>query len=317
MRSLIIVGSGPAGYTAAVYAARAELQPLLLTGMQMGGQLTTTDRVENFPGFPEGVLGPELMNRMKAQAERFGTEIRMEAVTGVDFGYHPFTVTTASDSIQAKSVIVATGASARKLGIAGEEAYAGKGVSYCATCDAFFFREKRVAVVGGGDSALEEALILAKVASSVHLIHRRDQFRGSPVLQDRVRANERVHLVMESVAEEVLGDGEGVTGVRVKNVATGETTDLEIDGFFAAIGHTPNTEVFRGQIDLDGQGYVLANERMHTSVRGVFAAGDVQDPVFRQAVTAAGSGCMAALEVDKFLAELEDRVYPGNKNSGK
>jgi len=315
MRSLIIIGSGPAGYTAAIYAARADLEPLLFTGMQMGGQLTITEAVENFPGFPEGILGPELMNRMKQQCERLGTEIRMEEVAEVDFTYHPLTVKTAGDAYQAKAVIVATGASARKLGVPGEDALVGKGVSYCATCDAFFFKGKRVAVVGGGDSALEEATILAKVADSVHLIHRRDRFRGGAALQARVEANPKITPVMESIIEEVLGnETDGVTGARLKHLPSGKTSDLEISGFFAAIGHDPNTEIFRGQLEMDKEGYIRTDDRTHTSAKGVFAAGDVQDAVFRQAVTAAGSGCMAALEADRFIAEMEDRVYPGDRS---
>ena len=315
MHSVIIIGSGPAGYTAAIYCARAELHPLLFTGMQMGGQLTITETVENFPGFPKGILGPELMNLMKAQCERFGTDVRMEEVTEVSFGTSPFTVKTAAGTYESKAVILATGASARKLGVKGEDTFIGKGVSYCATCDAFFFKGRPVAVVGGGDSALEEALILAKVASSVHLIHRRDQFRGSPVLQDRVRSNSRITPVMESTVEEIVGNDQAVTGVKVKHLPSGKVSELEIEGFFAAIGHDPNTTVFRGQVDLDDEGYVKTDARTRTSLRGVFAAGDVQDPIFRQAVTAAGSGCMAALEVDKFIAELEDRVYPGDDSS--
>jgi thioredoxin reductase (NADPH) len=317
MHQVIIIGSGPAGYTAAVYTSRAELKTLLFTGLQMGGQLTITEHVENFPGFPEGILGPELMGLMKKQCEKFGTEIVMEQVTEVDFKNHPFTVKTAAKTHQARSVIIATGASARKLGIKGEARLIGKGVSYCATCDAFFYRDKKVAVVGGGDSALEETCILGKVASDVYLIHRRDQFRGGPVLEGRVRANEKVKLVMESVVEEVLGEQDsGVTGIRVRHLPSGETSEIEIDGLFGAIGHEPNTAVFRGQLELDESGYIKTDERQRTSVRGVFAAGDVQDPVYQQAVTAAASGCKAALEVDQFIAELEDRTYPGDQPSG-
>ncbi|MCK4546575.1 MAG: thioredoxin-disulfide reductase [Candidatus Eisenbacteria sp.] len=314
MHSVIIIGSGPAGYTAAIYAARADLEPVLFTGLQMGGQLTITDKVENFPGFPEGILGPELMTLMKKQCERFGTRIITEQVTEVDFRNHPLTVKTAAGAYQAKTVIVATGASARKLGVKGESEFTGKGVSYCATCDAFFYRGRRVAVVGGGDSALEEASILAKVATSVHLIHRRDRFRSGPALQARVEAIDNIHPVMESVTEEILGNDEkGVTGIRLKHLPTGKISELEIDGLFGAIGHEPNTAVFKGHLDLDRAGYVKTDERQRTTARGVFAGGDVQDSVYQQAVTAAASGCMAALEADKFLAEMEDRVYPGDQ----
>jgi thioredoxin reductase (NADPH) len=315
VRSLIIIGSGPAGYTAGVYAARAQLEPLLFTGLQMGGQLTTTELVENFPGFPEGVLGPQLMDFMKKQCERLGTEVRMEQVTAVDFGEHPLTVKTAGDAYRAKAVIIATGATPRKLGVPGEGAFVGKGVSYCATCDAFFYKGRRVAVVGGGDSALEEATVLAKVAGSVHLIHRRDRFRGGATLQDRVGSNPKITSLLESVVEEVVGnDTAGVTGLRVKHLPSGNVSELGVDGLFVAIGHRPNTEIFRGSVEVDGQGYIRTDPRQRTSVRGVFAAGDVQDPTFRQAVTAAATGCKAAMEAERFLAEIEDRVYPGDRS---
>lgn len=314
MRPLIIIGSGPAGYTAAVYAARSQLEPLLFTGMQIGGQLTITELVENFPGFPDGIMGPELMNLMKKQSERLGAEIRMEEVTEVDFKNHPLTVKTATGTYQSKAVILATGATPRKLGIPGETAFTGKGVSYCATCDAFFYKGRRVAVVGGGDSALEEASVLAKVASSVHLVHRRDQYRAGPALQNRVKSIEKIKSVLESVVEEIVGtEADGVRALRVKHLPSGKVRELEVDGLFVAIGHEPNTRIFQGQVEMDELGYIKTNERTQTNVRGVFAAGDVQDRLYRQAVTAAGSGCAAALEAEHFIAELEDRVYPGDR----
>jgi thioredoxin reductase (NADPH) len=301
---LVIIGSGPAGYTAALYAARANLSPLLLEGMQPGGQLTITTDVENFPGFPEGVLGPELMEKLKAQAERFGTRMVAAEVTRVDLSARPFRVWTDGDEITAHALVVATGASAKWLGIPSEKAYQGKGVSACATCDGFFFRGVDVAVVGGGDTALEEATFLTKYARKVYLVHRRSELRGSKVMQERARKNPKIEFVWNQTVEEVLGDGKAVTGLRLKSTKDGSTRDLPVQGFFLAIGHEPNTRVFRGQLEMNDVGYLLVRSpSTRTSVDGVFAAGDVADPSYRQAVTAAGSGCAAAIDAERWLGE--------------
>jgi thioredoxin reductase (NADPH) len=301
---LVIVGSGPAGYTAALYGARANLSPLLFEGMQPGGQLTITTDVENYPGFPEGMMGPELMEKFKAQSERFGTRFASAEITRVDFSRRPFQLWSDDTGYTADAVIIATGASAKWLGIPSEKAYMGKGVSACATCDGFFFRNVEVAVVGGGDTAVEEATFLTKYASKVHLVHRRDQLRASKVMQERARRNPKIELVWNAAVDEVLGDGKTVTGLRLKSTLDGRTWVLPVQGFFLAIGHEPNTKVFKGQLETNDVGYLLVRApSTRTSVDGVFAAGDVADPTYRQAVTAAGSGCAAAIDAERWLGE--------------
>ena len=303
MYQVIIIGSGPAGLTAAVYTARAGLKPLVISGFAAGGQLMLTTDVENFPGFHEGVLGPDLMNKMRQQAERFGTEFIDENVVSVDFSSMPFQVDTNDQGFETKSVIIATGASARWLGLESEERLRGRGVSSCATCDGFFFREKEVILVGGGDSALEEALFLTKFASRVTIIHRRDELRGSKILQKRAFDNPKIDFIWDSVVEEVLGK-DVVSGVRLKNIKTDDTSDFQCAGVFIAIGHKPDTEIFEGQVELDDKGYVVVRNGTETSVKGVFAAGDVHDYRYKQAVTAAGDGCKAAIDVEKMLDNI-------------
>jgi thioredoxin reductase (NADPH) len=301
---LVIVGSGPAGYTAALYAARANLNPLLVEGLQPGGQLTITSEVENYPGFPEGILGPELMEHMKKQAERFGTRFAMGEVTRVDLRAKPFQLWQDDTLTTADAVVVATGASAKWLGIPSEKQYQGRGVSACATCDGFFFRGVEVAVVGGGDTAVEEATFLTKYASKVYLVHRRGELRASKIMQERARKNPRIEPLWNTVVEEVLGDGKAVTGVRLKSTRDGSTRDLPLKGVFMGIGHEPNTGVFKGQLDMNEVGYLrVKSPSTRTSVEGVFAAGDVADPTYRQAVSAAGMGCMAAIDAERWLAE--------------
>lgn len=301
MRNVIILGSGPAGLTAALYAARANLAPLVVEGYEPGGQLTQTTLVENFPGFPEGIMGPDLMSAMRDQAARFGAEFVSGSATACDLKSQPLKVTVDhTTTYETKALIIATGASAKMLGVPGERELVGRGVSTCATCDGFFFRDKKLAVVGGGDSAMEEAIFLTKFASSVTVIHRRDTLRASKVMQDRAMANEKINFIWDTVVEEVLGDGK-VSGLRLRNVKTGEESVFECDGLFVAIGHTPNTEIFAGQLELDERGYVVVRDRTKTNIPGVFVAGDVQDQLYRQAVTAAGSGCMAALDCEKWL----------------
>lgn len=312
VRNVIIIGSGPAGYTAALYAARANLRPLLFAGDLPGGQLMTTTEVENYPGFPEGIQGPELMERFREQAERFGTEILWEPVTGVNLRVHPFVVESPSGQWRAKALILATGASPRKLGVPGERELAGRGVSYCATCDGFFFRGKVVGVVGGGDSAAEEALYLTHHASKVYLIHRRDRLRASKIMQERVLSHEKIEVIWNTVVLALHGTPEtGLQSVRLRHVLTEEERDFPLDGLFVAIGHEPNTALFRGQVEMDERGYIITDKETRTNIPGVFAAGDVQDHVFRQAVTAAGSGCAAAIMAERFLAALEGQAYPG------
>jgi len=301
MRNVVIIGSGPAGITAAVYAARANLSPLLIEGWQSGGQLTTTTEVENYPGFAKGIMGPELMKEMRAQAERFGTEFLTADVTAVDFKQQPFTaIVDAEHTIRAKTVIIATGASAIQIGVKNEARLTGHGVSTCATCDGFFFKGKELVVVGGGDAAMEEATFLTKFATKVSIVHRRDKLRASKIMQDRAVKNEKITFVWNSVVEDILGN-DTVTGVQVKNLVTGKVTEVPCSGVFVAIGHRPNTALFAGQLAMDAKGYLITNHGTATSIPGVFAAGDVQDSTYRQAVTAAGSGCMAAIDAERFL----------------
>lgn len=310
VHKLIIIGSGPAGYTAALYAARANLAPLVFAGALTGGQLMLTTDVENFPGFPQGILGPELMEQFRLQAERFGADIRYEDVTRVDFSQRPFLVATDDGEFRAHSVIVATGASAQWLGLPSEALLRGRGVSSCATCDGAFFRNKEIAVVGGGDTALEEATFLTRFASKVTIIHRRDHLRGSKVMQARAFGNPKIEFIWDTVVDEVLGEG-AVSGLRLRNVKTGEARDLPVSGVFVAIGHHPNTDLFRGQIATDDLGYVVVREgTTHTSVPGVFAAGDVHDTSYKQAITAAGDGCKAALDAERYLEDHNVGVEP-------
>jgi len=309
VRELIIIGGGPAGYTAALYAARANLHPLVIEGFQWGGQLMITSDVENYPGYADGVMGPAMMQDFRRQAERFGAELVTDDVTRVDFSGRPHRVLVGDEEHRAKAVIVATGATARQLGLESEVDLQGRGVSYCAVCDASFFRERRVVVVGGGDSAMEEANFLAKFAVKVTLVHRRNEFRASQILIDRARANDSIDFVTNAVVEEVLGESK-VTGVRLRDLVSGESRELETDGVFVAIGHDPTTKHFVDQLDHDEAGYLVTRPRStETNVPGVFAAGDVQDHVYRQAVTAAGSGCMAALDAERYLAELEGHEH--------
>lgn len=309
---LLILGSGPAGYTAAVYAARANLNPVMITGMQMGGQLTTTTEVDNWPGDVEGLQGPALMERMKAHAERFDTEIVFDHIDEVDLKQRPFYLKGSSGEYTCDSLIICTGASAKYLGLESEEAFKGKGVSACATCDGFFYRKKKVAVIGGGNTAVEEALYLANIAEEVVVVHRRDKFSSEKILQDKImdRAeNGNITLKWNSELDEVLGDDMGVTGMRIKNRESGETEDVALDGVFVAIGHSPNTQIFDGQLDMNA-GYIkvqsgLEGNATQTSIEGIFAAGDVMDHTYRQAITSAGTGCMAALDAERYLDNLE------------
>ena len=309
VRKLIIIGSGPAGYTAAIYAARANLAPLMLTGVQAGGQLTLTTLVENYPGFVDGIQGPELMETMRKQAERFGTEMIAEDATAVDFGRRPFVVRAGETIYEGDAVIIATGATAKLLGLDAEAKLMGRGVSTCATCDGFFFKDQNIMVVGGGDSAMEEALYLARLGRKVEVVHRRDSLRASKIMQDRARQNPKIEFIWNSTVDDILDvQGGKVTAVRLKNLKTGALDERPVDGLFIAIGHRPNTEIFRGQIELLPNDYVkVVPGTTQTSVPGVFAAGDVQDHVYRQAVTAAATGCMAALEAERYLETAQPR----------
>ena len=305
MREVIIIGSGPAGLTAALYTARANLKPLLIEGLESGGQLMLTTDVENYPGFRDGVLGPALIGEMRAQAERFGTEIVQGDVTALDLQGPPFRIATSGGGYETRALILATGASARLLGLESERALMGHGVSTCATCDGYFFRGKPIVVVGGGDSAMEEATFLTKFASEVTIVHRRDAFRASKIMQDKARANSKISFELDTVVDEVRDVDKGVvTGVVLRNVRTGAVKDLAVEGVFVAIGHIPNTKLVEGRVNLDANGYIVPVRGTATNVPGVFACGDVQDHVYRQAITAAGSGCMAAIDAERYLESL-------------
>jgi len=306
MRDVIILGTGPAGLTAAIYAARAHLKPLVVDGHEPGGQLTLTTMVENFPGFPDGIMGPDLIRAMREQAERFGAEFREGTVTAADLSRRPFRITLSAATEECRSLIIATGASAKMLGLESERKLVGHGVSTCATCDGFFFQDQEVMVVGGGDSAMEEALFLTKFAKRVTVAHRRDKLRASKIMQDKAFANPKIRFLWDTVPEEVLdASRQKVTGVRVRNLKTGAVTEEPMDGVFIAIGHTPNTGVFKGLLEMDAVGYITIHDGTKTSVPGVFAAGDVHDHVYRQAITAAGSGCRAAIDAERFLEHGE------------
>ena len=304
-KKVIIIGSGPAGLTAAVYAARANLEPLVFEGSQPGGQLTITTDVENFPGFPDGIMGPDLMDHMRKQAVRFGATCEYKTVTKTDFSNNPFKIWVNDDEYTADTIIISTGASARLLGLDSEKELMGYGVSACATCDGFFFKEKEVLVVGGGDSAAEEAIFLTKFASKVTIVHRRDEFRASKIMADRVLNNKKIDIMWNSAIEDIHGAKDtGVTGVKIKDTISGDLRDVSCDGIFMAIGHVPNTNIFKGQIDLDEKGYITTQpDTTNTNVSGVFACGDVQDQVYRQAITAAGTGCMSAIDAERWLEE--------------
>jgi thioredoxin reductase (NADPH) len=308
MEKVIILGSGCAGYTAAIYASRANLSPLLLAGVELGGQLALTTDVENYPGFPSGIMGPVLMQMMKDQAERFGTRIVYELATEVDFSRKPFLIKTHERNYEALTVILTTGSSPKKLNIPGEKEYSGYGVSYCATCDGAFFREQDLVVVGGGDTAMEEAIFLTRYANRVYVVHRRNELRASKIMQDRAFKNPKIEFIWDSAVVEVQSvDRKTVNAVVIENLKTKERYEKLTAGLFVAIGHNPNSEIFKGQITLDENGYVVTNDRQHTNIEGVFAAGDLQDHVYRQAVTAAGTGCAAAIEAERYLSALESK----------
>jgi thioredoxin reductase (NADPH) len=308
-RNVVIIGSGPAGLTAALYTARANLQPLLIEGIEAGGQLMLTTLVENFPGHRDGIMGPDLMAEMRAQSEKFGAEIVQEQVTSVDLCAQPFVVKTAERTVSARTVIIATGASARLLGLPSERALIGHGVSTCATCDGFFFRNQDIAVVGGGDSAMEEAVYLTRFASKVTVVHRRDVLRASKIMQDKARANPKIAWALNREVDQIKDNGKGeVSAMVLRDPKTSEQTELPVSGVFVAIGHTPNTSLFKGQIELDANGYVITHDGAKTSIPGVFACGDVQDHIYRQAITAAGSGCMAALDAEHYIDGIPEHL---------
>ena len=304
VKDVVIVGTGPAGLTAAIYCARASLKPVIYAGLQHGGQLTTTTEVENFPGFENGIMGPKLMADMTAQAERFGTEIVYEMVTKVDFSQKIKKLWLGDTEVHAKAVIISTGATARTLGLENEKELMGRGLSTCATCDGFFYRGKKVAVVGGGDSAMEEASYLAKLADEVHLIHRRDYFRASEIMIDRAKADPKIKFKVPFEVTETLFDNMGLTGIKVKNIESGEEEEIKVDGLFYAIGHNPNSEIFKPYVDTDEHGYIVVNDFTKTKTEGVFAAGDIADPNFKQAITAAGMGCQAAIQAQHYIEAL-------------
>jgi thioredoxin reductase (NADPH) len=309
VRNVVIIGSGPAGLTAALYTSRANMQPLLIEGVEAGGQLMMTTLVENWPGHRDGIMGPELIQEMRAQAQKFGAEIIQSHVTGVDLCSQPFLVKTAEAEYRTKTVIIATGASARLLGLPSERKLMGHGVSTCATCDGYFFRGHEIAVVGGGDSAMEEAVFLTRFASKVTLVHRRDTLRASKIMQDKAKANPKIEWRLNTEVDEIVDDGKGeVTAMVVRDVKTGETTTVPVSGVFVAIGHTPNTSLFKHQLELDANGYIITSDGAKTSVPGVFACGDVQDHVYRQAITAAGTGCMAALDAEHYLDGIPEHL---------
>jgi thioredoxin reductase (NADPH) len=315
LEEVIIVGSGPAGWSAAIYTARAHLRPLLITGNELGGQVAITTEVENYPGFPEGLTGPELVERMRAQAEKFGAAIEIDYVTEIDVDGPPFGVKTASGrSYRAKSLIVATGASPRKLGVPSEDRLTGRGVSYCATCDGFFFRGKELVVVGGGDSALEEALFLTKFATRIRIVHRRDQLRAGAILQRRATANPKIEFIWNTVVTSITGENK-VESVTLRNLKTGAVTEQATDGVFVYVGHLPNNQLFAGKLAMDDEGYLITDKLMRTSVPGIFAGGEIQDRRFRQVATSVGQGVAAAMEAEKYIAALEDRAYPGAEQS--
>lgn len=310
MENIVIIGTGPAGLTAGIYAGRAQLSPLIITGKEPGGQITLTSDIENFPGFPDGIAGFELAQRFQQQAERFGVRTERKIITGVDLQHYPFVLKSETEEIQAKSIIIATGSSPRRLGVPGEKKYLSKGVSYCATCDGFFFKDKRIAVIGGGDSAIDEGLFLTKFGKEVVIIHRRDRLRANAGLQKRAFKNEKISFMWNSVVTEVVGE-EKVTGLKIKNVLNEIATIEPFDGIFVFIGHIPNTSIFEGQLNLNDNGYLIVDKRGQTNIKGVFSAGDVHDYMYRQAITAAASGAVAAIEAEKFLAEMEGTSYPG------
>jgi len=310
MENVIIIGGGPAGFTAGIYAARSLLKPKIFTGPAPGGQIVLTNDLENYPGFPEGIGGFEFFQKVKEQAEKFGAEIISDMVTAADCSQHPFKITAGDQTDETKSVIITTGAAPRKLDVPGEKEFVGRGVSYCATCDGFFFRNKHVAVIGGGNSALDEGLFLTRFASKVTIIHRRDRLREDQILQDRAFANRNIEFVWDTVVDEILG-GQQVDSLRLRNVQTHATREFPLDGVFIFVGYIPNSDVFAGQLEMDENGYLIANARKQTNIPGVFAAGDIEDSVYRQVSTSTGAATIAALEAVKFVAELEGRAYPG------
>ncbi len=307
---VIIIGSGPAGLTAALYTARAQLEPLVFVGDTLGGQVAISSEIENYPGFPEGLTGPELGQLFQKQAERFGARLEYDTITGLDLSVRPFKVTAYGGEREAHALIIATGSSPRKLGVPGEEEFAGRGVSYCATCDGFFYTGREIALVGGGDAAVEEAMFLTRFAAKIYQVHRRDRLRADRYMQERALRNEKIEFVWDTVVDEIVGH-QVVSGVRLRNVKTGEERLHPVEGVFVAIGHTPNTKFLGGQVTLDEKGYILTDDRRRTNVPGVYAVGDVQDWMYRQIATSVGDGCRAAMEVEKYIAELEDRAYPG------